>query len=158
MGIERSYYMMPGSMNVGVKKLNEFAKLPTKGSNYAAGYDVYAATDQTIAIPPHSTIKIGTGLAFEICPGTFLGIFARSGIAAKRGLRPANCVGVLDSDYRGQCIVAVHNDTDFIQYVDPQERIGQIVLLPFIKMDFEEKEELSDTERGTGGFGNTGRF
>lgn len=158
MGIERSYYMMPGSMNVGVKKLNEFAKLPTRGSEQAAGYDIYAATDSTIEIFPHTTVKIGTGLAFEIPRDTFIGIFARSGIASKRGLRPVNCVGILDSDYRGECIVAMHNDTEEIQYVYPQERMGQIVLLPFIKMDFEEKKELSDTERGTGGFGNTGRF
>ena len=146
------------SVNIGVKKMSPLAKLPTRGSDYAAGYDVYAATDQTIAIPPHSTVKIGTGLAFEICPGTFLGIFARSGIATRRGLRPANCVGVLDSDYRGQCIVAVHNDTDFIQYVDPQERIGQIILLPFVEMIFNEKDELSDTTRGAQGFGASGRF
>lgn len=145
-------------MEIKVKKLNDFAKIPTRGSEAAAGYDLYAATDYDIEISPHSTVKIGTGLSFELPEKTFAAIFARSGIATKRGLRPANCVGVIDSDYRGECIVALHNDTDEVMRVEANERIAQIVLLPYIEMNFKETTELSETERNDGGFGNSGRF
>ena len=143
--------------NINVKKLNNLAKLPTRGSEYAAGYDLYAATSYTIEIQPHTTVKIGTGLSFELPQGTFAAIFPRSGIATKHGLRPANCVGVCDSDYRGEYIVALHNDTDEVQSIEPQERIAQMILLPFIEMNFNEVDELSDTERGDGGFGSSGK-
>lgn len=142
--------------DVSFKRLNEHAKVPTYGSLDAGCCDLYAAIDRPIAIAPHTTEKIGTGLAFELPRGTFAAIFARSGIATKRGLRPANCIGICDSDYRGEYIVALHNDTDFVQYVQPQERIAQMTLLPYIYMNFYEVEELSDTERGEGGFGSTG--
>jgi len=142
--------------DIKFKKLNENAKVPTYGSWDAGCCDLYAAIDRPIAIAPHTTEKIGTGLAFELPRGTFAAIFARSGIATKRGLRPANCVGICDSDYRGEYIVALHNDTDFVQYVQPQERIAQMTLVPYIYMNFYEIEELSDTERGEGGFGSTG--
>lgn len=145
-------------MEIKVKKLNDLAKIPTRGSEAAAGYDLYAATDYDIEISPHSTIKIGTGLSFELPEKTFAAIFARSGIATRRGLRPANCVGVIDSDYRGECIVALHNDTDEVMTVGANERIAQIVLLPYIEMNFKETTELSETERNDGGFGNSGRF
>lgn len=144
--------------SINVKKLNNLAKLPTRGSEYAAGYDLYAATNYNIEIQPHTTVKIGTGLSFELPQGTFAAIFPRSGIATKRGLRPANCVGVCDSDYRGEYIVAIHNDTDQIQHIEPGERIAQMILLPFYSMNFNEVNELSDTNRGKGGFGNSGRF
>lgn len=144
--------------DINVKKLNDFAKLPTRGSEYAAGVDLYAAIDRPIWVAPHSTVKIGTGLAFELPEGVFAAIFARSGVATKRGLRPANCVGVIDSDYRGQVIVALHNDTQYDRDIVPGERIAQMVLLPFISMDFNEVNELSDTARGEGGFGDSGRF
>lgn len=144
--------------NINVKKLNDLAKLPTRGSEYAAGYDLYAATSYNIEIQPHTTVKIGTGLSFELPQGTFAAIFPRSGIATKRGLRPANCVGVVDSDYRGEVIVALHNDTDEVQNIEPQERIAQMILLPFVEMSFNEVDELSDTARGEGGFGDSGRF
>lgn len=143
---------------INVKKLNDLAKLPTRGSEYAAGYDLYAATSYNIEIQPHTTVKIGTGLSFELPQGTFAAIFPRSGIATKRGLRPANCVGVCDSDYRGEYIVALHNDTDEVQTIEPQERIAQMILLPFVEMMFNEVDELSDTDRGAGGFGDSGRF
>lgn len=143
-------------MNIKIKKLNNLAKMPSRGSSDAAGYDLYAATDYIIDIAPHSTVKIGTGLSFELPEGTFAGIFARSGIATKRGLRPANCIGICDSDYRGEYIVALHNDTDEMQSIEPGERIAQMILLPFIEMNFKEVDELSDTERGKGGFGSTG--
>ncbi|HII07970.1 MAG TPA: dUTP diphosphatase [Methanosphaera sp.] len=143
-------------MGINVKKLNNLAKLPTRGSEYAAGYDLYAATASPIEIQPHTTIKIGTGLSFELPRGTFAAIFPRSGIATKRGLRPANCVGVCDSDYRGEYIVAVHNDTNESQIIEPQERIAQMILMPYIEMNFNEVDALSDTERGDGGFGSSG--
>lgn len=144
--------------NINVKKLNDLAKLPTRGSEYAAGYDLYAATSYNIEIQPHTTVKIGTGLSFELPQGTFAAIFPRSGIATKRGLRPANCVGVCDSDYRGEYIVALHNDTNEVQIIEPQERIAQMILLPFVEMSFNEVNELSDTVRGEGGFGDSGKF
>ena len=137
-------------------KLNEYAQEPTRGSAAAAGYDLYAAISNPVTVPAHSTVKIGTGLAFALPDNTFAAIFARSGLATKQGLRPANCVGVCDSDYRGEYIVAVHNDTDEEKIVKPNERIAQMVLMPYIPMMFEEVESLDETERGEGGFGSTG--
>jgi len=139
------------------KKLNELAIEPTRGSATAAGYDLYAAISDPVKIPAHSTVKIGTGLAFALPNNTFAAIFARSGLATKEGLRPANCVGVCDSDYRGEYIVALHNDTDSEKFINPGERIAQMILIPYIPMIFEEVEELSDTNRGNGGFGSTGK-
>lgn len=141
---------------INFKRLNNLATIPTRGSDNAAGYDLYAATDYEIHIPPHETVKIGTGLCFELPEGTFAGIFPRSGIASKRGLRLANCVGVCDSDYRGEYLVVLRNDTDSPQVIQPKERIAQMILLPYIPMEFKEVNELSDTERGEGGFGSTG--
>ena len=143
--------------NLMVKKLNEQAKLPTRGSKDAAGYDLYAAITQPIEIAPHSTIKVGTGLAFSLPRNTFAAIYARSGLATKQGLRPANCVGVCDSDYRGEYSVALHNDTDEVQTIEPGDRIAQMVLCPYIKMEFIEAENLDATNRGAGGFGSTGK-
>lgn len=143
--------------NIKVKKLNNLATIPTRGSEYAAGYDLYAATAEPIDIAPHSTVKVGTGLSFELPKGTFAAIFARSGIATKRGLRPANCVGVCDSDYRGEYIVALHNDTDEMMSIEAGERIAQMILLPYVEMKFEETNDLTETERGDGGFGSTGK-
>ena len=143
-------------MDVRFKRLNSLAKIPTRGSKFSAGYDLYAATDKDIQIPPHSTVKIGTGLAMELPIGWFGAIFARSGIATKRGLRPANCVGVCDCDYLGEYIVALHNDSNEIMTVQAGERIAQLVILPCQSIDFKEVNELHDTDRGTGGFGSTG--
>lgn len=137
-------------------KLNEYAQEPTRGSAAAAGYDLYAAIKDPVKIPAHSTVKIGTGLAFALPNNTFVAIFARSGLATKEGLRPANCVGVCDSDYRGEYIVALHNDTDSEKFINPGERIAQMVLMPYIPMMFEEVKSLDETERGEGGFGSTG--
>ena len=145
-------------MNIKIKKLNNLAKMPSRGSSEAAGYDLYAAIKERVGIRPHETVKVGTGLSFELPEGTFAAIFARSGIATKRGLRPANCVGICDSDYRGEYIVALHNDTEEPQFIEPGERIAQMILLPYIEMKFNEVDELSDTERGEGGFGDSGRF
>lgn len=144
---------------VQIKKLKSQATLPTSGSRYAAGYDLYACLDGDgeVTIPAHRTVKIGTGLAVALPEGTFGAIFARSGLATKEGLRPANCVGVIDSDYRGECIVSVHNDSGVERTVRTGERIAQLVLLPFLPMEFEEVDTLEDTERGAGGFGSTGK-
>ena len=130
--------------------------MPTRGSDYAAGYDLYAATNTIVDIAPHSTVKIPTDIAIELQPNTFGAIFARSGLATKKGLRPSNCVGVIDADYRGNCIVALHNDTDEMMSIEPQERIAQLVIMPFIPVHFDLVDELSDTERGEGGHGSTG--
>lgn len=143
-------------MNIRVQRLNDLAQLPTIGSQYSAGVDLYAAIETPVEIAPHTTEKIGTGLAFELPEQTFAGIFARSGLATKQGLRPANCVGVCDSDYRGEYIVALHNDSDVARVVQPGDRIAQMILLPYIPMEFTEVDELTITERGDGGFGSTG--
>lgn len=139
-----------------VKFLNDLAKIPTRGSEYAAGLDLYAATDYDIWIDPHQTVKIDTGLAIALPAGTFGAIFARSGIATKQGLRPANCVGVVDADYRGPVIVALHNDSDDRQMVPAQSRIAQLVVLPYVNTDIILTSELDDTVRGSDGFGSTG--
>jgi dUTP pyrophosphatase len=141
---------------INIKFLSELAKMPTRGSDYAAGYDLYAATNTIIDIAPHSTVKIPTDIAIELQPNTFGAIFARSGLATKKGLRPSNCVGVIDADYRGNCIVALHNDTDEMMSIEPQERIAQLVIMPFIPVHFNLVDELTDTERGSCGFGSTG--
>ena len=143
-------------MQISIQLLNDLAKVPTKGSEYAAGYDLYAATDYIIDIAPHSTVKIGTGVAMELPEGTFGAIFARSGLATKKGLRPANCVGVCDSDYRGEYIVPLHNDTDEIMSIEPGERIAQLIVMNFNPIEFNVVNSLSDTERGSGGFGSSG--
>ena len=143
-------------MNIKIKKLNDNATMPTRGSEYAAGYDLYAANTEMITIYPHETVKVGTGLAMELPHGYFGAIFARSGLAAKSGLRPANCVGICDEDYRGEYIVAIHNDTELPRVIDIKERIAQLVLLPYHNMYFNEVEELNDTDRGKCGFGSTG--
>lgn len=144
-------------MIIRVKKLRRGAVLPSSGSAFAAGYDLYACIDESVVIAPHTTRKIGTGISVEIPEGYFGAVFARSGLAAKNGLRPANCVGVCDSDYRGEYIVALHNDSEIPYTVKPGDRIAQLVVLPYLTCDFEEVEELSDTARGAGGFGSTGK-
>ena len=139
-----------------IKLLSNLATIPTHGSEYAAGYDLYAAIPETTIIPAHKTEKIPTDIAMEI-PKGFAGlIMARSGLATKEGLRPANCVGLIDSDYRGNVIVALHNDTNTNKTIDPDERIAQLVIIPFESVEFEVVDELSDTIRAEGGFGSTG--
>ena len=144
-------------MEINVKKLRDNAVIPTRGSEYAAGYDLYAAIDETVVIGPHETQKIGTGLSFELPENTFGMIVARSGLATKEGLRPANCSGICDSDYRGEYIIALHNDSDEIRYVEPNERIAQLILMSYVPMTFSFVNELTITERGEGGFGSTGQ-
>ena len=145
------------SIQIAVKKLKKGARLPLSGSSRSAGYDLYACTGNGITkIAPHTTAMIGTGLAAAVPEGYFGGLFARSGLAAKQGLRPANCVGVLDSDYRGEITIALHNDTDEMREVRDGERIAQLVVMPYLEVSFSETDELDETQRGTGGFGHTG--
>lgn len=144
-------------MKIRIKKLNEKAQLPSSGSAYAAGYDLYACVEaQEVTIPAHTTAMVGTGVAVAVPEGYFGGIFARSGLAAKQNLRPANCVGVVDSDYRGEVKVALHNDSDQERRIENGERIAQLVVIPYLSLEFEEVAELDETERGEGGFGHTG--
>lgn len=141
-------------MEIKIKKLYEDSVIPTRGSDYAAGYDLYAY--QSVAIPPHCTVKIGTGVAIQPPKGTFGAVFARSGLAAKQGLRPANCVGVCDYDYTGEYIVALHNDSTETRVVEKEDRIAQLIFIPYVDVSFVEVAELEETERGDGGFGSTG--
>lgn len=143
-------------MKINIKKLTETATIPTCGSVEAAGYDLYGDNNDVIQIAPHSTIKIPTGIAMAIPNGYFGAVYARSGLATKKGLRPSNCVGVIDADYRGDIIVALHNDTDELMEVNPHERIAQLIIQKFEPIVFNEVEELDKTERGEGGFGSTG--
>ena len=142
---------------VRVKRVLEGAKLPTYGSAAAAGADLYACLEETVTIQPGETVFIPTGIALEVPQGCAGLIYARSSMGAKRGLAPANKVGVIDSDYRGQVMVALHNHSALPQSVEPQERIAQLLITPVYTPGFVETEELSDTQRGSGGFGSTGK-
>ena len=142
--------------DVRIKKLRDNATVPTYGSEFAAGADLYAAIDEAVTIEAGETKLIPTGIALEI-PVGFAGlIYARSGLASKRGLAPANKVGVIDCDYRGEVMVALHNHGTAEQTIEAGERIAQMVIAPFITANFIESETLEDTARGAGGFGSTG--
>ena len=143
-------------MKVNVKKLNESAIIPTYGSEYAAGADLYACIDERVTIAPGETKLIKTGIALELPIGYAAFIYARSGLASKRGLAPANKVGVVDCDYRGEVMVALHNHSSSAQVVEKGERVAQMVIAPYITAEFDVVDELSDTARGAGGFGSTG--
>ena len=144
-------------MKINIKKLREDAIIPTKGTTKSAGLDLYALLeDPKKVIPSGKTVKINTGLAVEIPDGYFAGIFARSGIATKRGLRPANCVGVIDSDYRGEIIIAIRNDSDIDEEILNKERVAQMVIMPYLDVEFNEVDDLSSSDRDHGGFGSTG--
>ena len=145
-------------IQINVKKLDPRAKLPTYGSEYAAGADLCALLDAPADIPAGATLLVRTGLSTEIPEGYAGLIYARSGLASKRGLAPANKVGVVDADYRGEIMVALHNHSAITQTIEPGERIAQLVITPFLKVEFSEADALSDTVRGTGGFGSTGKI
>ncbi len=137
-------------------KLNPDAIVPTYGTQYAAGADLYALNNGNIKLNPGETVMIHTGIAMQIPEGTAAFIFARSGIATKRGLAPANKVGVIDSDYRGEIMVPIHNHSGQIQYIESGERVAQMVFMPYVKAEFIESETLDETDRDTKGFGSTG--
>ena len=141
---------------IEIKILNDKATIPTYGSIDAAGADLYACIENNETIMPHETKLIKTGIAIAIPKGLVGLIFARSGLASKRGLAPANKVGVIDADYRGEVMVALHNHTNVEQTIESGERIAQIAFIPYIKGNFNVVDELEETVRGTGGFGSTG--
>lgn len=143
-------------MKINIKKLNEKAIIPTYGSAYAAGADLYACIDNDVVINPHQTTLIPTGIALELPEGLAGLIYARSGLATKKGLAPANKVGVIDCDYRGEVKVSLHNHSEIPQTVSVGERVAQFVITPYVTAEFVTVDELSDTVRGTGGFGSTG--
>lgn len=143
-------------LDIKIKKLDKNAIIPTYGSEFSAGADLYALTGESIEIKPGETVLVHTGLAFEITPGYGGFIFARSGLASKKGLAPANKVGVVDSDYRGEVMVAIHNHSEKTAVIENGERIAQMVFLPYAAANFIEAETLDDTARGIGGFGSTG--
>lgn len=144
-------------MTVQFKKLHENAKTPTYGSVGAAGADLYAISDGEIVVLSGTTVLVHTGIAVQIPEGYVGLVFARSGLASKKGLAPANKVGVIDSDYRGEIMVALHNQTNTVQTVSSGDRIAQLVVVPCMQAAFEEADELTDTVRGAGNFGSTGR-
>ena len=144
-------------MKINIKKLNENAIVPTYGSPFSAGADLYACEENDLVIAAGETKLVHTGIALEIPEGLVGLIYARSGLASKRGLAPANKVGVIDSDYRGEIMVALHNHGLSDQTVTVGERIAQIVFTPYVSADFDLVDELSDTVRGEGSFGSTGR-
>ena len=144
-------------MNIRIKMLSEKAILPTYGTDFSVGADLYVPKDGGRDIPPHTTVMIPLGFAVEIPDGYAGLVFARSGIATKRGLAPANKVGVIDPDYRGECMVGIHNHSDVAEHVDGGERIAQLAFVPFVRADFDLSDTLSETERAGGGFGSTGQ-
>lgn len=141
---------------VEIKKVKENAKIPTYGTENAAGADLYACIKEDMTFAPHETKLVPTGLSFALPEGYAGLIYARSGLASKRHLAPANKVGVVDSDYRGEVMVALHNHSNEEQKIEVQERIAQFIITPYLKADFVEVEELGDSERGANAFGSTG--
>lgn len=144
-------------MKVGIKKVLPGAKIPTYGSEFSAGADLYALLEEPCVIAPGETVLLHTGIAMEIPEGYGGFIYARSGLGVKKGLAPANKVGVIDADYRGEIRVALHNHSAETHTVENGERVAQLVIAPFLKAEFELLEELEETVRGDGGFGSTGR-
>ena len=144
-------------MKINIKKLDERATIPTYGSEFAAGADLYACLENDVEILPHTTAVIPTGIALELPVGYAGLIYARSGLATKKGLAPANKVGVVDCDYRGEVKVALHNHSEDAQVVSSGERIAQLIITPYMTARFIEVDELSSTVRGAGGFGSTGK-
>ena len=143
-------------MNVKIKKLYPNARMPFYGTEFSAGADLCACLNETVTLQPNETRMISIGIAAELPIGYAGLIFARSGLAAKRGLAPANKVGVVDSDYRGEWFVPMRNHSDVPQIIEPGERIAQLVITPYLTAKFIESEDLSETVRGLGGFGSTG--
>ena len=144
-------------MEMNIKKLHDDSIIPTKGTEESAGYDLYAYLDEDkLAINPGETKMINIGISIEIPKGYFAGIFARSGIASKRNLRPANCTGVIDSDYRGEVKVPIYNDSNEVQYIENKERVAQMIILPYLDVTFNIKDNLSESNRSNDGFGSTG--
>ena len=148
---------MPKQEPIKIKKLNPKAIVPTYGTKFSAGADIYSCTNSPLIIVPGETVMIKTGLSIEI-PSGYVGlIYARSGLATKNGVAPANKVGVIDSDYRGEIMVPLYNHSKTPAVLDVGERVAQLVIVPYVKADFQVVDEVSDSGRGNGGFGSTGR-
>ncbi len=145
-------------MKIKIKKLTETAKIPERGTEYSAGYDLFADLPEKTQIGAGETKLIKTGVSIAVPEGYFGGIFARSGLSLKEGLRPANCTGVIDADYRGEIMVSLHNDSAHTREIIPRQKIAQLIIIPFASVDFEETDELDETVRGAGGFGHTGKI
>ena len=143
---------------INAKLLTSTAHIPEYSTEFSAGADLCADINEPILILPHRTVKIPTGVAMAIPEGYFGAIYARSGLATKHGLRPANAVGIIDADFRGGLIVALHNDTDDAEVIEPGQKIAQIVFQKFKEAYFNEVDDLDETKRGSGGFGSTGKF
>ena len=145
-------------MEIKIKRLNGRAKIPTFGTEFSAGADLYCAEEHEISVCSGQKCSIGTGISMEIPEGYVGLVFARSGLACKNGLRLCNSVGVIDADYRGEIKVVLHNDSEYVREIKPGERVAQMIVMPYPKVSFIEVEELSNTVRGESGFGGTGRF
>lgn len=145
------------SEKINIKKLSSNAKIPSYATDFAAGCDLYSSSSEKISFNPGETKLIKTGVAMEIPIGYAGLIYARSGLATKKGLAPANKVGVIDSDYRGEIMVALHNHTNEVKEIDAYERIAQLVITPYVKALFNEVDDLNETKRGENGFGSTGK-
>lgn len=143
-------------MKINIKKLSDQAIIPSYGSEFAAGADLYACIESDVVVNPHQTVLIPTGIALELPEGYAGLIYARSGLATKKGLAPANKVGVIDCDYRGEVKVSLHNHSKIPQTVAAGERVAQLIITPYITAQFVAVDELSETVRGAGGFGSTG--
>ncbi|CAM3067777.1 dUTP diphosphatase [Streptobacillus ratti] len=144
-------------MEVKIKKLNDNAIIPTYGTEFSAGADLYACIDENLIIKSGETVMVKTGISLEIPEGLVGLVYARSGLAFKKGIAPSNKVGVIDSDYRGEIMVALHNHSKEDYVIEKFERIAQLVIAPYIKADFVVTETLNDTIRNQGGFGSTGK-
>lgn len=155
--LETAIEIEPMTATVQIKKVRDGAVIPEKKNQHDAGYDLHACLTGAITIPPGKVARIPTGLSIAVPNGYFGAIFARSGLATKKGLRPTNCVGVCDAPYRGEYIVAMYNDGSEPVTIQPNDRIAQLVIIPHLSVAFEEVDELEETERGEGGFGSTGR-
>ena len=142
-------------MYIDIKKINDKAIIPTQAHKGDAGYDLYACLEEPVLVGAGKTVKIPTGLSIAVPDGYFGAVFARSGLATKQGLRPANCVGVCDAPYRGEYIVALHNDSNEDRKIEHGDRIAQLIFLPCLYVDFNVVESLESTDRGDGGFGST---
>ena len=145
------------SYKINIKRLSSNAKIPSYATDFAAGCDLYSSSPEKISFNPGETKLIKTGFAMEIPIGYAGLIYARSGLATKKGLAPANKVGVIDSDYRGEIMVALHNHTNEVKEIDAYERIAQLVITPYVKASFNEVDCLNETKRGENGFGSTGK-
>lgn len=144
-------------MEIKIRRLTKTAKIPTRGSAFAAGYDIYADISQPLHVQPGQIVKIPTGIMMEIPHGYFGAVYARSGLAVREGLRPANCTGIIDEDYRGEWMIILRNDSNEQRTIEPGERVAQLIIQKYYPVEFAETDALSETERGAGGFGSTGR-